>query len=373
MNIVLKGQLKYLSNEFDIVAITSPDEKHFQEIEQRERVRMYAVAMERTIHIWKDLVSLSKLIKIIFKENPDIIHSHTPKAGLLGMTAGFICRVPVRIHTVTGMPLVETKGVTKLLLLTTERITYFFATHVYPNSHGMNEKIRSLNLAPETKLKVLLQGSTNGVDTSFFNPDLVEDKKILRDQYGISKESFVFLFVGRIAREKGILELIEAITRLDENYKDRFEVKLVLVGTFEKSYGSLSQELEKFLESSPLVKLLGRFDDVRPFYKLADVFVLPSYREGFPNAVLEASSMKIPSIVSDINGCNEIIQDGSNGLIIPKKNSEALYLAMEKVLCKSNLRMELIQNTRKMVVSRYDRKAMHETIGKEYKNLLDGH
>jgi glycosyltransferase involved in cell wall biosynthesis len=371
MNIVLRGQLKYLSSKFHIIAITSPDSKHFHEIGQREGVKMYPVAIQRTIHIWKDLVALAKLIKIIIQEKPDIIHSHTPKAGLLGMTAGFLCAVPVRMHTVTGMPLLETSGITKLLLLLAERITYLLATHVYPNSYGMKEIIHSYHLAPDSKLKVLLKGSTNGVDTSFFDPELLEDKNSIRAQYGISKDSFVFLFVGRIAREKGIVELAEAIQKLDATCKDHFDVKLVLVGKFENSYGSLSSELEEFLETSPLVKMLGRFDDVRPFYKLADVFVLPSYREGFPNAVLEASSMQIPSIVSDINGCNEIIQDGTNGLIVTKKDSETLYAAMHKVLCNPNLRMELTGNTRKMVVSGYDRKMMLETIGKEYENLLN--
>lgn len=372
MNIVLKGQLKHLTNKFDIVVITSPDEKHFHEIRQREGVKMYPVRIERTIHIWRDLLSLAQMIKIIIQEKPDIIHSHTPKAGFLGMISGFLCRVPVRIHTVTGMPLVETKGCTKVLLLTIERITYFMATHVYPNSEGMKKVIRSYHLAPDSKLKVLLKGSTNGVDTSHFDPKLVEDKNSIRAQYGIRKESFVFLFVGRISREKGIEELVEAVQKLDATYKHLFDVKLVLVGKFEKSYGSLSQELEEFLEASSLVKMMGRFDDVRPFYKLADVFVLPSYREGFPNAVLEASSMQIPSIVSDINGCNEIIQDGTNGLLVPKKDSEALYSAMEQLLCNTNLRMELTRNARKIVVSGYDRKAMLEAIGKEYENLLIG-
>jgi glycosyltransferase involved in cell wall biosynthesis len=370
MNIVLKGQLNYLDKYFEITAITGFDEKHFNDILERERVKMVPINFSRTISPLNDLICLIKLIKLILKEKPQIIHSHTPKAGLLGMLAAFICRTPIRIHTVTGLPLMGTKGIKRFVLEFIERITYGCATKVYPNSHSLKKFIIENNYTTNDKLKVLLNGSTNGVDTDFFDPTVISDKELLRKQFNMSKDAFVFVFIGRIAKEKGIEELVSAFEKLDVSYPQK-NIKLVLIGKLERHYGLLNKTTEEKIFNHKGIQALGRFDDVRPFYKMADLFVLPSYREGFPNAVLEAGAMGLPSIVTNINGCNEIIENNMNGLIITPKNQDDLYIAMEKFLIDSDLLANTSLQSRSNIIRKYQRNDMHLAIKNEYSSLIN--
>lgn len=370
MNIVLKGQLKFLNQYFDVIAATSFDDKNVSEILDREEVNVYKVDLDRTIKPWQDIKALLQLIKLIRKERPILVHSHTPKAGLLTMLAAYLTRVPIRIHTVTGMPLMGAKGIKKKFLIVIEKITYSLATCVYPNSHSLKDYIQENNFVKNTKLKVLSNGSTNGVDTVVFDPIQLDSKQKLRILNKIQDDAFVFLYVGRIAKEKGIEELVSALVRLTEKYPEN-KIKLLLIGAFERQHGMLPLETEQFIEKHPDIISLGRFDDVRPFYKLADVFVLPSYREGFPNAVLEAGAMGLPSIVTDINGCNEIVVDGLNGNVIPVKDVDALYLSMERTLKFGGDLVQMGENARRMVCDRYDRNILLKVLKEEYDLLIN--
>jgi glycosyltransferase involved in cell wall biosynthesis len=372
MNIVLKGQLEYLNNFFDVIAVTSYDKKHYEDILNREKVKMYKVNMSRTIAPIRDFISLILLIKIILKEKPNIIHTHTPKAGLIGLLAGFICRVPIRIHTVTGLPLMGTKGLKKRMLINIEKLTYSLANRVYPNSLALKKYILENKFTQQDKLKVLLNGSTNGVDTKFFNPNVLEGKQFLRKNYGIPENAMVLLFVGRIAKEKGIDELIDAFLNAQRKHLD-VDLKLLLIGKYERHYGLLSKETESLIEKNDDIINLGRFDDVRPFYKMADIFVLPSYREGFPNSVMEAGSMGIASIVSDINGCNEIIENNFNGKIIPARNSKELLNAISELISNPIFLDFLSKNSRERILKKYERKDVLNSIKIEYEKLIVEH
>ncbi len=369
MNIVLKGQLKYLNQFYNVIAATSYDQKHFNEIQMREGVATHKVDLCRTIKPFEDLKALFQLIQLIRNEKPILIHTHTPKAGLLGMLAGLIMRVPIRIHTVTGMPLMGATGLKRKLLIVIEKLTYAMATMVYPNSHALKDYIQENNFVKKTKLKVLSNGSTNGVDTVIFDPIQLDSKKNLRLFYKIEDDAFVFLFVGRIAKEKGIEELVLSLVNLTKQYPEN-KIKLLLIGTFERQHGSLPIQTELFIEKHLDIITLGRFDDVRPFYKLSDVFVLPSYREGFPNSVLEAGAMGLPSIVTDINGCNEIITNNSNGYIVPVQDEKALYLAMEEMLLQSEKLEKMGNISREIICKRYGRQYILESLKLEYDFLL---
>lgn len=369
MNIVLKGQLKFLNKYFNVIAATSYDKKHYNEIREREAIEMRKVRLCRTISPLKDIKALFQLIILIKKENPNLIHTHTPKAGLLAMLASYICRVPIRIHTVTGMPLMGVEGYKQKIFLFIEKLTYVLATNVYPNSQGLKSFIIQKNLAPETKLKVLLNGSTNGVDFDFFNPKLLISKLELRKINNLKKGDFLFLFVGRIAKEKGIEELVNAFVKLEKDLPDG-NIKLILIGKFETQYGLISKEIVSLVENHINILTPGRFDDVRPFYKMSDIFVLPSFREGFPNAVLEAGAMGLPSIVTDINGCNEIITDGINGRIIPVKDEHKLYEAMKEMFLNKEENTKMSFMASKIIKERYSRKKMIQELKKEYDLLL---
>lgn len=369
MNIVLKGQLKYLNQFYNVIAATSYDQKHFNEIQMREGVSTHKVDLCRTIKPFEDLKALFQLIQLIKNEKPILMHTHTPKAGLLGMLAGLIMRVPIRMHTVTGMPLMGATGLKRNLLIVVEKLTYAMATMVYPNSHALKDYIQENNFVKKTKLKVLSNGSTNGVDTVVFDPIQLDSKKNLRLLYKIEDDAFVFLFVGRIAKEKGIEELVLSLVNLTKQYPEN-KIKLLLIGTFERQHGSLPIQTELFIEKHLDIITLGRFDDVRPFYKLSDVFVLPSYREGFPNSVLEAGAMGLPSIVTDINGCNEIITNNSNGYIVPVQDEKALYLAMEEMLLQSEKLEKMGNISREIICKRYGRQYILESLKLEYDFLL---
>jgi glycosyltransferase involved in cell wall biosynthesis len=366
MNIVLKGQLSYLSREFDITGITTYDPKHFEEIRSREKISLMAVEMERTISPLKDLKSLWQLFIIFRKDKPHIVHTHTPKAGLLGMLAAFFAGVDIKIHTVGGIPWMEVKGAKRSLLKAMEKLTYACADRIYPNSKGLMQFIISEKICPSSKLKVLGNGGSNGINTSHFTRN-EKDRQRLRAQYNIGDDEILLGFVGRIAREKGITEWLEAFDLLRQKYK----VKILLVGLFEKTYGGLSEDMEDRIVNDPCIVYPGRSDDVRPFYAMMDIFVFPSYREGFPNAVLEACAMELPVIATDINGCNEIIEDQVSGLLIAPKSSSAIENAVSLLIDRPELRKALAMSARAAVVEKFSNEIVWNAVREEYQILLE--
>lgn len=366
MNIVLKGQLSYLSREFDITGITSYDPKHFEEIRSREKISLMAVEMERTISPLKDLKSLWQLFSIFRKDKPHIVHTHTPKAGLLGMLAAYLAGVEIKIHTVGGIPWMEVKGAKRGLLKAMEKLTYACADRIYPNSKGLMQFIINEKICPLSKLKVLGNGGSNGINTSHFTRN-ENDRQRLRAQYNIGDDEMLLGFVGRIAREKGITEWLEAFDLLRQKYK----VKILLVGLFEKTYGGLSEETEDRILNDPYIVYPGRADDVRPFYAMMDIFVFPSYREGFPNAVLEACAMELPVIATDINGCNEIIEDKVSGLLIPPKSSSAIENAVSLLIDRPEMRKALAMSARAAVVEKFSNEIVWNAVREEYQILLE--
>jgi glycosyltransferase involved in cell wall biosynthesis len=371
MNIILKGQLGFMNDYFEVIGISSYDEKHLNEVAKREGIRIHVVEMPRTISPIKDLIALWKLIRFFNKEKPTIVHTHTPKAGLLGMFAAYITRVPVRLHTVAGLPLAEVTGIKRQLLNSIEKITYSCSLGVYANSKGLKSTILKYKFCKEEKIKVLGNGSSNGINTSYFSPNYLPnsefERKKFRKELDIQENEIVFCFVGRIAIEKGIVELLDVFEELQKSYT----IKLLLIGTFEKHYGILSQKVKYRIEHNNSVLYLGRFDDVRPFYSISDVYAFPSYREGFPNSVLEACSMSLPCIVSNINGCNEIIEDSKNGIIISPKDRKSLREAMVRLIINPKFRMELASNARPHIEKFFKREVIWDELLNEYKTHIE--
>lgn len=360
MRILLKGQLGFMSNHYDVVAVSSGGDS-FEPMLAQEGIRGVKVNMTRKITPFKDFISLFKLIILFYKEKPYIVHTHTPKAGTLGMIAAYICRVPHRLHTIAGLPLLEAQGKKRKLLEFVEKITYFCATKVYPNSLEMQKIILENGYAKVNKLNVIGKGSSNGIDTNYFDPAIVQAY-----ESDFTKHKFLFCFVGRIVGDKGVNELIVAFTRLQKEYSD---IGLLMVGDFEKELDRISSESEKQILENSGIKFLGFQSDVRPFMKISDVLVFPSYREGFPNVVMQSGAMGLPAIVTNINGCNEIIENGINGIIIPPKEVEQLYTAMKNVYENRALLDSLSSQARRMIVSRYQREYVWDCLLNEYKSL----
>lgn len=365
LKILLKGQHQFMSEYFDVVGIASSG-KELQEVAQNEGIRVISVQMTRKITPFKDIKAVWGLYRILMKEKPSIVHTHTPKAGIVGMLAAKMAGVPIRLHTVAGLPLMEATGLKRKVLDFVEKLTYSSATKVYPNSKGLHNFILKNNYTSADKLKVIGQGSSNGIDTNFFSSEQIsiEQQNQLKETLNINSNDFVFIFVGRLVSDKGINELVEAFKKINNNYT---EVKLLLVGPLEAELDSLQKDTLEEIDNNLSIIGVGYQEDVRPYFAIADALVFPSYREGFPNVVMQAGAMGLPSIVSDINGCNEIVVENQNGIIIPVKDKEALYNAMRRFLDDTAFRDQLQQKARFMIKSRYEQRVVWEAILQEYK------
>lgn len=365
--VLLKDQLKFMSRHYEIVAVSS-EGKELSDVAHDEGVRTVPLNMSRQFTPLRDLVSLMKMILLFRKESPDIVHSHTPKAGIVAMLAAFLCNVPNRLHTVAGLPVMNKVGLTKIILLAVEWLTCKCATKIYPNSKGLEAFLTDIVNVPSNKLKVLGSGSSNGVDTRYFNltPDLQESSKIFKTKYGLN-DCFVFTFIGRIVKDKGIEELIDAYARLSSEVEN---IRLVIVGWEEPLTDPISNYSQEILKNNIGIVCTGFMDDIRPSLGASDCLILASYREGFPNVVMQAACVNIPSIVSNINGCNEIIQDGSNGLVVEPKSADALYYAMKRLESDRGLLSDLAAKSRHSVVEKYDREKFQKIILAEYQSLF---
>ncbi len=364
---LLEGQLTFMSKHYDVIAVAA-DEKRLEKYGVDNNVETYAVELTRAITPIADLKAVFKLTSFLLKEKPLIIHSHTPKAGIISMLAGWLAGVPIRLHTVAGLPLLEVQGFKRRILDLVEKLTYELAHKVFPNSYELKKIILDLRYADEPKLKVLGNGSSNGIDTTYFDPQQFSEnfKADLKSTLGIPKGDIVFVFVGRLVKEKGIEELVRAFNEL------RFSTpkcSLLLIGPFEQDLDPISEEIIQEIENNPNIITTGYELDVRPYFAIADILTFPSYREGFPNVVLQAGAMSLPAIVSDINGCNEIIQDGENGIIIPVKSEKALKFAMKKLVDDVELRSRLTLNARHVIQEKYEREYFWQILLKEYKEL----
>lgn len=363
LNSFCRGLLSELKEEgYDVVAVSSPGAE-LEEVEQREGVRTVGVPMERRISPLRDLRSLWRLIGVFRRERPQIVHSITPKAGLLSMMAAWICRVPVRLHTFTGLVFPTSEGLTKKILIFTDRLTCAFATHIVPEGEGVRSDLINYKITRKP-LKVLGHGNIRGIDLEFYNPAL---KEVGEEAARIRREGvFTFVFVGRLVRDKGINELVAAFARL---HAERPDTRLLLVGRFESEIDPLLPETIEEIGRNPAIEAVGVKHDVRPWLAASDALVFPSYREGFPNVVIEAGAMNLPSIVTDINGAREIIIDGRNGVIIPPRDADSLFLAMKRFVDTPSDLAVMAAEARPLVASRYEQSFVRSCLKSYYREI----
>lgn len=361
-----KGILKELSAKYEVIALSSPGEP-LDRVREREGVRTIAVPMERHISLMKDLKALLTMIKVLRKERPYMIHSMTPKAGLLCMVAGKLTGVPVRIHTFTGLVWPTSTGLKRKILMLTDKLTCACATNIIPEGQGVKNDLIAGKITKKP-LKVLGFGNVMGVDMEHFSrrPEVL---KLAEDLNLRDASKFTFLFVGRIVRDKGINELIGAFKKLYSEYPD---IRLLLVGPYEDNLDPISQESRDAISAYDDIIAVGKKmgEEFLAYYAAADCFVMPSYREGFPNTVLEAGAMELPSIVTDINGSREIIVDGENGVIVPSKDAEALYDAMLNMLQDKEERERMAGNARHLIETRYEQRFVRQCLYDFYKEVL---
>lgn len=357
------GLLRELQTEgYYVVAVSSPGPE-METIRKREGVRTVAVPMERRMAPLKDLKSLWGLIRVFRRERPSMVHSMTPKAGLLCMMAAWFCRVPVRVHTFTGLVFPTAKGMTQKILIFTDRLTCACATHVIPEGEGVKADLRNYRITRKP-LRVLGHGNVRGIDLDHYD----RTPEVMAAAAGIRRKGiFTFIFVGRLVGDKGINELVDAFSRLN---KEIPATRLILVGGKEETLDPLNPATLREIESNPAIEEVGVQKDVRPWFAASDALVFPSYREGFPNVVIEAGAMRLPSIVTDINGSREIIIDGKNGVIIPPRDSEALYRAMRAFVTDKERTSEMAGNARSLIASRYEQTYVRRCLKDFYRQIL---
>ena len=364
---LLEGQLEYMSEHFEVFAVSSRSENFLELLEERENVSTHAITMTRGISPLKDLKAIYQMCKYIGRIRPDIVHTHTPKAGLVGIIASRIMRVPVRLHTVAGLPLETRDGFKKKLLLLVEKIIYKNATKVYPNSRGLSKFIVENDLEKQENLKIIGKGSSNGIDLNVFTEDheLIQKGKDLRKQFKVAESHFVFLFIGRIVKDKGIEELLKAFDKLT---KEQNNLKLLILGKAEPHLDPISKESQEILNSNVDIIAPGYQKDIRPFMSMSDAFVFPTYREGLPNVLLQAQSFSMPCIVTEVTGNTDIVEDGFNGVFVDKENWMDLYKAMQLILTDSEVRETIAKNARKTIEDNYDQKFVWQELLKEYQS-----
>lgn len=363
--LLLRGQLKFLNNYYEVVGLSS-DTGLLHKVEKREGIRVIELAMRREISIMRDLLCLWHMYRIFKKEKPFIVHTNTPKGSLLSMMAALVARVPHRIYTVTGLRYQGASGVGRFVLMSMERLTCLCANKVIPEGEGVKRTLIADGITRKP-LKVIHNGNINGINTHYFSPEGRQtQREETRRRLGIEADEFAFVFIGRIVKDKGMDELAEAMNRLLRMNK---KCKLMLVGWFEREQGSITEEHENFFRNNDSVSYVGYKKDVRPYLAAADALVFPSYREGFPRVVLEAGAMGLPSIVTDINGCNEIIVEGENGVIIPPRDKNSLYEAMLHFIDNPDKTTAMAANARRMIQEKYEHQDVVEALLEMYQGL----
>lgn len=352
--------IKMRAMGYEMVAVTSPGPE-LDELRDKDGFHCVAVPMERHISIVNDLKSLMRMISVFRKEKPQMVHSMTPKAGMICMVAAWLTRVPVRIHTFTGLVWPTATGLKRKILMMTDWLTCACATHVIPEGQGVLNDLKNGGITKKP-MKVLGYGNVRGVDMERFSPARFKATK--------NPDVFTFVFVGRIVSDKGINELVEAFVKLHDEHKN---TRLVLVGKYEHELDPVSDKTRKLIDTNEGIVACGPKygDDLLQMYVDADCFVMPSYREGFPNTVLEAGAMGLPSIVTDINGSREIIENEKNGLIVPSKNANALYDAMERMLTDDKAREIMKSNARQIIESRFEKNFVQKCQIEFYKRILN--
>lgn len=356
---ILKNQAKFLKKYFDIGIVVGSN-NFIEKIKANEEVQVNVIKMYRNINLIGDFISLLRMIFYFLKDRPDIVHSYTPKAGLIAMLAAFICRVPVRIHTFTGLIWPTQNGIKHHLLKISDQIICYCATNIIPEGNGVLKDLRAGGITRKP-LKVIGHGNIAGIDLDYYSnncPEILAASAKLKQTYAINKNDFVFIFIGRLNRDKGLKELLIAFKKLPNN------ARLLILGELDKSLPIKNQELNEIL-SNPRIHFLGFQEDIRPALLVSKVLVLPSYREGFPNVILQAGAMERAVIASDISGCNEFITPGFNGWLNPPRDEVALELSMQKALEKPESDLLCLgHQSRSRIEERFERK-------KYLTNLLD--
>jgi glycosyltransferase involved in cell wall biosynthesis len=366
---LLPGQMKFMQQNGLEVLMISAAGKELDEVIANEQCRHIMVPMTRKITPFRDLKCLFQLIRIFKKEKPDIVHTHTPKAGLLGMLAAKFCGVKVRIHTVAGMPLMVEKGFKLQLLKFIEKLTYRAANHVWPNSNSLYNYIVEHKFTSPEKLRIIGQGSTNGIDCNRFNVTALDENKLaeIKNSINYSPEFIYLLCIGRLVADKGIVELVNVFLSLHKQYP---ALQLILVGDYEQELDPLPAATIQEIQANKNIIHIKWTQQVEYFMRIASYFVFPSHREGFPNVLLQAGAMQLPVICSRIAGNVDIVIGKQTGLIFEKADELQMEQQIEYALSNPAAMQAMAATLAQVIKKDYQRENIWQNMLREYKSLL---
>ncbi|QLE02802.1 glycosyltransferase family 4 protein [Galbibacter sp. BG1] len=344
-----KGQLQVLKSKFDIEVASSPGER-LESFKENEKVKVHPIVIKREISLFSDIKSLFKLYLLITKINPVIVHGNTPKGGLLSMLASYFNNTPIRIYFLHGLRYEGTNGMKRKFLKVMESIACSCATHIFSVSYGVKQTAIKDTLTNK-EISIIGNGSINGIDTQLFNPDNISLPKI--EGFDTENVSIIFGYVGRLVGDKGTNELINAFCKVHE---ENPTIRLLIVGLFEEIQDPVTFDTKEKIKTHPGIVHVGYQKDVKPFLKLMDVFVFPSYREGFGIVLMEAAAMRTPAIASNISGCNEIVKSGHNGLLIAPRKTQEVINGLQFFIQNPDKIKEMGAQARAFIQAKYEQK-----------------
>lgn len=366
LEILMVGHLRFMAERgYDVTAVASPG-PGLQAVAAREGVRVEAVPMRRSLSPLRDLVALGRIVRLLRRQRPEIVNAGTPKAGLLFMVAARLVGVPVRIYTLRGLKAETATGWNRQLLLATERIAAWCATDVVCVSESLRRAVVSDGLVAEERAVVLGSGSSNGVDLDrFWSSD--ERRREAREEFGVDPDTPLIGFVGRLVRDKGIEELVEAFDILRRSVP---EAVLILAGDYEEG-DPVAESVRRRIAGTPGIRRLGHVEDTARLYPALDLLAFPSAREGLPNAPLEAAANAVPTVAFDATGSRDVIIDGSTGALVPSGDVASLAQALERYLRLAERRVEHGERALKLVSERFSQLTVWQNLLDLYRSNAD--
>jgi glycosyltransferase involved in cell wall biosynthesis len=366
----LKAQAEYLKNFGMKVVLISSDGPELSKLDLDCNLIHEVVDIPRSIKPWKDVFALLALIKTIRKHKFDIVHSTTPKAGLLTAIAAFLLRVPVRLHTWTGQQWINLNGPIRWASILSDRIIGGLNTRCYADSNSQRNFLLGKKITTRDKLHVIGYGSLAGVDLNCFNPDRWSrpEKEAIRSDLSISPSAKVLIFVGRISRDKGIMELISAFQKL---LHLKYDVDLLLIGPRDQDCGGADLFSLSGIDLNPRIHYIGYTKHPERYLAISDIHCLPSYREGFGTVVIEAAAMGIPTVGTQINGLIDAVDNGKTGILVPAHDERSLFDALCKMLDDSQLVCRMGDAAKKRCMKRFDSNFVNKLVVEEYQRLLN--
>ena len=366
----LKGQIEYLSKLGNDVTVISSNVSEVSQDSFLSDVTYLDVEIDRRPAPLNDFVALIKLILLYRKHRFDIVHSTTPKAGLLSAIAAKIAGVPISLHTFTGQPWVTMTGFLRLISRSSDKLIGKLNTHCYADSPSQAEFLIHQQVISSNKISVIGSGSLAGVDMSRFDQKRfsVNEREVLRREIINDKDTIVLTFIGRITSDKGVFELLKAFQLLREN---DYSVELVLVGPLDAGKDKKSIKLCSLVQQSQNVHWINYTDKPENYLSFTNILCLPSYREGFGTVVIEAASMGIPTVGTNITGLSDAIVDNVTGLLIPVADTDALFVALKKLLDSKDLSERMGLNAMKRCKDKFDSEKINHEVFKEYLRFID--